>query len=347
MFAVKENCTARRAAAWLAAVAMSLALLGAAPSRALAAEAAAPLAAGAAATAETAAPAAGEAAAAVPEAAPAAGEAAAAVPEAAPAAGADAPEAGDAGAAAAAFPAGEAPLGGLWELQPGEVQDASAMPAEDAAQGLLQLFAAPMETGFLYDGLTEAQKAVYRACDSAFNNLQPDGDGKLPIAAIDESYGLRKDDLLLPVTAYLYDHPEVFWLGGGYTPWAYLDTGIVVGIQLNKKTVSAADNQAKDAQLAAFTAAADAVLAKVDAAAPPAVVALRVQDALAQRVTYDYPALTNKDYLPHTAYGALVNGKAVCDGYAKAYAYLLGRCGITASVVVSTPFNHAWNLVRL
>ncbi len=51
----------------------------------------------------------------------------------------------------------------------------------------------------------------------------------------------------------------------------------------------------------------------------------------------------------HTAYGALVEGKAVCDGYAKAYAYLLHKVGIYSHVAVGTGNGggHAWNLVRL
>ena len=36
----------------------------------------------------------------------------------------------------------------------------------------------------------------------------------------------------------------------------------------------------------------------------------------------------------HTAYGAIVEGYAVCDGYANAYNDLLGRVGVTATYVL-------------
>ncbi len=53
----------------------------------------------------------------------------------------------------------------------------------------------------------------------------------------------------------------------------------------------------------------------------------------------------NGTYLKHTAYGALVNGEAVCEGYAKAYKLLLNKMGIECDVVIN--FEHAWNVVCL
>lgn len=51
--------------------------------------------------------------------------------------------------------------------------------------------------------------------------------------------------------------------------------------------------------------------------------------------------------ISHTAYGALVNGVAVCDGYAKATKQLLNDCGIEAEVVTNTAGDHAWNYVKI
>ena len=48
-----------------------------------------------------------------------------------------------------------------------------------------------------------------------------------------------------------------------------------------------------------------------------------VHDALASAVTYDLTADMNQ-----SAYSALVNGKSVCAGYARAYQYLLQQLGI-------------------
>ena len=46
-----------------------------------------------------------------------------------------------------------------------------------------------------------------------------------------------------------------------------------------------------------------------------------------------------------TAYGALVNKEAVCEGYAKAYKLLLNAMGIECDVVINA--EHAWNVVQL
>lgn len=48
-----------------------------------------------------------------------------------------------------------------------------------------------------------------------------------------------------------------------------------------------------------------------------------------------------------TAYGALVEGHALCDGYTKAVALLLNEFGIKNGVMVSEKANHAWNVVRI
>lgn len=64
---------------------------------------------------------------------------------------------------------------------------------------------------------------------------------------------------------------------------------------------------------------------------------------------YDYlcgKAVYNNDadsYEAHSAYGALVSGKAVCEGYAKAYKQLLDNMGILNYIAINS--THAWNVV--
>ena len=69
-----------------------------------------------------------------------------------------------------------------------------------------------------------------------------------------------------------------------------------------------------------------------------------LHDRLAKSITYDL----NEKYA-HTAYGALVNGRAVCDGYTQAFQYLLQSVGIQSFMVTGTGKggNHAWNIVRI
>jgi transglutaminase-like putative cysteine protease len=53
--------------------------------------------------------------------------------------------------------------------------------------------------------------------------------------------------------------------------------------------------------------------------------------------------------LSHTAYGALVDGLAVCDGYARAYLHLLRMVGIESRIVLGNAGgeHHAWNIIKL
>ena len=52
----------------------------------------------------------------------------------------------------------------------------------------------------------------------------------------------------------------------------------------------------------------------------------------------------------YSAYGALINGVAVCDGYTRAFRYLLNEVGIEnhyVSGVAGSGGGHAWNIVKL
>lgn len=67
-----------------------------------------------------------------------------------------------------------------------------------------------------------------------------------------------------------------------------------------------------------------------------------IYDYLANHITYDYKDTSN---LPYTAYDAIVNGKAVCQGYATLFYRILLDYGIDNRIIVST--THAWNLVNV
>ena len=63
---------------------------------------------------------------------------------------------------------------------------------------------------------------------------------------------------------------------------------------------------------------------------------------LCDNVAYDYA----EDTIIFTAYDALVNGRAVCQGVAVAFYRLCLEIGLDARVVTSAETNHAWNIVR-
>ena len=76
---------------------------------------------------------------------------------------------------------------------------------------------------------------------------------------------------------------------------------------------------------------------------PPPVRVLVLHDHLVRTVTYDVSAPRR-----HSASGALLDGRAVCDGYAAAFCLLAEAAGIPCLTVTGEKdgIPHAWNLVN-
>ncbi len=73
-----------------------------------------------------------------------------------------------------------------------------------------------------------------------------------------------------------------------------------------------------------------------------------IYDYLTANVSYDYDTLNDDSYtLKYTGYAALVNRKAVCQGYSVAFYRLCLESGIDTRVIGSNTMCHAWNIVNL
>ena len=73
---------------------------------------------------------------------------------------------------------------------------------------------------------------------------------------------------------------------------------------------------------------------------------IAVHDYIVKKCSYGYPADTEDAY---TAYGALVSGKCVCDGYAEAFFLMMSCLKIDCDIVVGDTKDglHAWNQVKI
>ena len=76
-----------------------------------------------------------------------------------------------------------------------------------------------------------------------------------------------------------------------------------------------------------------------------------VHDYLIDTIEYEQDL---SQYNVYDIYGALVNKKCVCEGYAKAFQYIMNELGIENTIVIGTGTNskgqtenHAWNYVQL
>ncbi len=78
-------------------------------------------------------------------------------------------------------------------------------------------------------------------------------------------------------------------------------------------------------------------------------IALAIHDYIALHTRYDFAAVdnhTNDNPNMFNAYGTLVNGLAVCQGYALAYMDLLSANGVKSYFVSSKNINHAWLIIE-
>lgn len=180
-----------------------------------------------------------------------------------------------------------------------------------------------------YQMLSENQQSVYRQIYANAQNLTEKFAPEKTVSA---------SDVKTAFEAVIGDHPEMFWLETGYSS-KYLTNGQCVEIDL--KYNSTADDLESAKQR--FDAAAQNLITGADSLDSNYEKEKYVHDALASAVTYDLTADMNQ-----SAYSALVKGKSVCAGYARAYQYLLQQLGIPCYYCTGySGGDHAWNIVKL
>ncbi len=134
------------------------------------------------------------------------------------------------------------------------------------------------------------------------------------------------------------DHPELFWLETGYS-CKYLRNGSCVEITL-KYNATASNLEASRQE---FESRAGTILAAAVERGSDLEKEQYVHDSLMEQVEYVVNAPMNQ-----SAYSALVNGRTVCAGYARAFQYLMQRLGIPCYYCTGyAGEDHAWNIIKL
>ena len=187
----------------------------------------------------------------------------------------------------------------------------------------------------LYQKLSEKEKAVYtallRGAEAGENNIE------LPYEVDGDTYSkiycmLEKQEFAL------------FYLDS-----TYFNAEKVREATVNHRFSEPTDSKEILLEEAAERAMTEAVGANYAAGASGSdfAKALALHDYIARKCTY---TISTEDGLAGTAYGCLVSGKANCEGYAKAYGYLLREAGIECTLVTgvtSDGVNHAWNQMKI
>lgn len=207
--------------------------------------------------------------------------------------------------------------------------DADEAPVADEASVADEAEAAPAEPpehDVAYTILTEPQQAAYA-------RLLPH------LLAGEESFDVRPaeaSDVAEAYMAIIDDHPEVFWTNG--LSYSYVGKTVTV-----KPDLSCPPDEAREASQV-IAQRADELLAEIPAD-------LSTYDKV--RYLYEW-TIFNTYYEPgphdQTIQGVLVDGRAVCAGYARTFQYLCHRLGIPCALVngkLDEGDYHSWCLVTI
>lgn len=175
-----------------------------------------------------------------------------------------------------------------------------------------------------------------------------EGNVEFSIKDVDEK------DIIKEYTSIIKEHPELFWLGDGYSYETVTDN--------NGKTVTFecahTSMQNINEKRIEFDSIVDNILNEANRQKTLYDKVIYIHDYIIDHTQYDqetYKKMNNsKDsseiYEATTAYGCLVNNKAVCSGYSAAFQLLMQKLGITSGRVSGRKIggeDHEWNYIVL
>lgn len=196
------------------------------------------------------------------------------------------------------------------------------------------------ENGFSYakNGLSEEEKIWYHDIELALGYMADSV--KLSEAGLQAGLDESRVDKIFQCV--LNDHPELFYVEGySYTKYTRGDKTVAIDFS------------------GTYTQDAETVLARkieIEQAVDEILVpAMELEDDY-EKIKYVYETLIeNTDYNVdaednQNIYSVFVNQSSVCQGYAKAFQYLMYKldveCTLVQGIVLETGEGHAWNLVK-
>lgn len=217
---------------------------------------------------------------------------------------------------------------------------------------------------YFYNQLNNYSQTIYKAFESNKDNMKS-GNYKISLGNTFSSLLEEKGQKVLgdyyqsAIEAYIYDNPDVFYLdpskmflnietitrGSNKTYNLYIDCGegeTYLTDQFSTKS------QVEDA-IRKVENVRNSILARKTASTYSNIKI--AHDYLVDNIDYDSSTSMPNIY---NIYGALVNNKCVCEGYAKALKYILDGMGIESCIVIGKATNytgesenHAWNYVKV
>lgn len=191
-----------------------------------------------------------------------------------------------------------------------------------------------VQTSYGFDSLSdESLEELYYLIDEQSGNLSSSE------FIINRVYTNKDIDEAL--VAYKNDHPEKFWLKTSFS--FYNENGSTyVQLFFNEST----DNDKEN-----FNKVVENIISNAPKNASDFEIEKYVYDYLIDNCEYDHAATESDEVIANEndAYGALVDKKAVCEGYSRAFQLLCNRLGLDCVNVTgdSDGRRHQWNSVKI
>ena len=150
------------------------------------------------------------------------------------------------------------------------------------------------------------------------------------------SYNIPNGERNAVFSALINYNPQFFYLSSSYSSTYTISTNMLYSFTFNYKSEFTSEHVAQ------FQGRVIEIMADINSSWSAEQRALYLHDKLVTEVTYSAVGQYKYD-----AYNALVNGDAVCQGYALAYQYLMNHAGVECDIVTSDGINHAWNTVYI
>lgn len=205
----------------------------------------------------------------------------------------------------------------------------------------------PIEIKNGYDSLqTDDQRKFYDLVLESTNSVAEEKDENdiYPCSIVNmENTVLTQAEIRLVITAVKEDNPMLFWLTDKF---GFSNTEGYTAIQLYSyeppEKIKTMQNK--------LNKEVNKFINSVEYGLDDFSLELLAHNYINDRCKYDDDVKdSDDDYLAFTPYGAIVNGNAVCEGYAKAFGYLLSQLGIESKCIVGKGSQelHMWNAVKI
>ncbi len=187
----------------------------------------------------------------------------------------------------------------------------------------------------LYQGLLKSAYAIAQEANE---------DGYYPSdEATVKNEELSEKQIRAAVLALRCDNPQIFWLTNQYSyTYQFGSTSVQLFAYLPPSKCSELVKKL-NAEVTSVIGGMPKGLSELDRE-------LYLFQAIAKRCTYDNAAVTDQTRLAaHEVTGALVDGTAVCEGYARAMQLLASYCGIDCRTVSGEGNGepHMWNVISI